>query len=262
MNAFTYRMPAGIAGALTRTEHATVEPGIMDASAPFSAYGLPAKLSSGKYVPFSGSEAATALEGLLVRPFPTAVGSATVQSLGTSTPNQTGEVCDILKRGYMTVQLNGGATVAKGGQAYIRVSNAASGKPIGGIEGANDPLSQTGTSAAKSGGNTGDGTMGTVTVASGTTAGVYALRIVTAATNAGFFEVTGPDGKIVGTGNVAAAFSGGGLSFTLADGATDFVVGDGFDITVTSPSNTVSPAGLVFTGPADANGLVEVAYNI
>ncbi len=167
MTAFQYRMPAGIPGDISRDHaQATVEPGLFDASAPFSAYGLPAKLVSGKYQPFSGSEAASALAALLVRPFPT---SSPVSSggLGAATPPQDGKtVGDFLKRGYMAVQLNGGATVAKGGQAYIRVAAAAAGKPIGGIEGAADS------------------------------------------------------------------------------------------------TNTVAPTGLVFMGPADANGIVEVAYNI
>lgn len=90
------------------------------------------------------------------------------------------------------------------------------------------------TSAAKTGGNTGNGTMGSVTVSSGAKLGVYELRIITAVTNGGTFKVTDPTGVIIGTGQVASAFSAGGLAFTLADGATDFIVGDGFDITVTA----------------------------
>lgn len=93
----------------------------------------------------------------------------------------------------------------------------------------------TASSAAKSGGNTGNGTMGSVTVGAAQ-AGVYQLRIITAATDAGEFQVTDPQGDVVGIGNVGVAFSGGGLSFTLADGATDFIVGDGFDITVAAGS--------------------------
>jgi hypothetical protein len=164
MTAFTYRMPAGIPGSVTRVEHADVEPGLFSAGAPFSAYGLPAKLSSGVYVPFVGGEAATALAALIVRPYPT--GATSSDGLGTSTPPQIGGICNALKRGYMMVQLNGGASVVKGGQVYIRVAAAAGGKPIGGLEGASDS------------------------------------------------------------------------------------------------TNTVAPAGLFFTGPADANGNVEVAYNI
>ena len=84
--------------------------------------------------------------------------------------------------------------------------------------------------------NTGNGTMGTITVSAGALPGVYKLVIIEPATDAGKFQVEGPDGKIIGTGTVAAAFSKGGLAFTLADGSTDFIAGDGFDITVAAGS--------------------------
>lgn len=92
----------------------------------------------------------------------------------------------------------------------------------------------TGTAAATSSGNTGNGTMGAITVSAGAQLGAYRLRVYAAATNAGAFQVTDPNGNVVGVGNVAAAFSGGGLAFTLADGAADFVVGDSFTITVSA----------------------------
>lgn len=91
----------------------------------------------------------------------------------------------------------------------------------------------TATSAAAAG-NTGDGAMGAITVSAGAQKGVYTLRIIKAAGNAGDFVVTAPDGDIVGYGTVAVAFSAGGLSFTLADGNADFIVGDTFHITVSA----------------------------
>lgn len=92
------------------------------------------------------------------------------------------------------------------------------------------------TAAAKSGGNTGNGTMGTITLGSGVLPGVYSLRVTKAVTNAGDFQLKDPNGIVVGIGSVATAFAGGGMSFTLADGSTDFAVGDGFDITVAAGS--------------------------
>lgn len=83
------------------------------------------------------------------------------------------------------------------------------------------------------GANTGDGTMGAVTVGTGAKEGVYTLTITEPAVNAGTFRLEDPDGDLVATGTVAVAFSAGGLAFTLADGVTDFVAGDGFLITVT-----------------------------
>jgi len=90
------------------------------------------------------------------------------------------------------------------------------------------------TSAAKAGGNTGTGTMGAVTVGAAAKVGAYVLTITAAAANAGTFSVVDPDGVALASGTVAVAYSQGGLSFTLADGATDFIVGDGFVITVAS----------------------------
>ena len=90
----------------------------------------------------------------------------------------------------------------------------------------------TGTAGATVG--TGDGVMGAITVTSNKNLqlGVYTLRIVKAAANAGDFIVTDPAGDVVGYGTVAVAFSQGGLAFTLADGSADFVVGDTIPITV------------------------------
>lgn len=94
----------------------------------------------------------------------------------------------------------------------------------------------TSASAAAFAGNTGNGTMGTITVSAGALVGAYQLTFIEPATDAGTFQVEDPTGKVIGTGNVAAAFSKGGLAFTLADGATNFVAGDGFTITVAAGS--------------------------
>lgn len=110
------------------------------------------------------------------------------------------------------------------------------------------------TSAAKSGGNTGNGALGAVTVGAAAQLGIYRLRVIQAAANAGLFQVLDPAGDVVGLGTVGAAFSAGGLSFTLADGAADFVVGDGFDITVADGSGK-----WVFADPALTNGAQTAA---
>lgn len=86
--------------------------------------------------------------------------------------------------------------------------------------------------AAANAGNVGNGTIGTITVGATAQRGIYQLVITEPGTDVGEFEVRYPDGTLAGQGTVAAAFSGGGLGFTLADGATDFAVGDSFNITV------------------------------
>jgi len=101
-------------------------------------------------------------------------------------------------------------------------------------------------SAAADAGNTGDGAMGAITVGTDSKVGDYRLTIIETVAAAGAFEVQDPDGISVGTGDVAAAFSGGGLSFTLADGPADFAAGDAFTLTVAAGSGKVvehDPAG-------------------
>ncbi len=92
-------------------------------------------------------------------------------------------------------------------------------------------------SAAKAG-NTGDGvlTLANPAFGAGVKAGVYQAVFIEPATNAGAFIVEDPDGIQVGEGNVGVAFDGV-VKFTIADGATDFVAGDGFDVTVTGADN-------------------------
>jgi hypothetical protein len=113
-----------------------------------------------------------------------------------------------------TVTLTGAAALARG---------AVLGKTV-----------TSGTAAAVAGSNTGNGVMGAITVAGAAKTGSYLLKVTKAAANAGDFEVFDPSGNLVGLGTVGVAFSGGGLAFTLADGATDFVVGDSFALSVTA----------------------------
>lgn len=88
-------------------------------------------------------------------------------------------------------------------------------------------------------GNTGNGTfLATPTISAGAKLGTYLVEIENAATNAGGFTVEDPDGNEVGAGTVGVAFSAGGVAFTLQDGATDFVRGDGFTFAVQATSGT------------------------
>lgn len=97
----------------------------------------------------------------------------------------------------------------------------------------------TATSALKaSGANTGNGTMTvdvTAPVQPGAKAGIYTVRITVATANAGTFVVEDPDGNPIGSGNVGSTFTDR-IKFVMNDGSTDYVVGDGFDITVTAGS--------------------------
>ena len=84
--------------------------------------------------------------------------------------------------------------------------------------------------AAKAG-NTGNGTIGSLTVGTRAKLGVYRATCITAATDAGTFKVEDPNGKLIGNATVAVAFVNE-VNFTIADGSTDFAIGDSFAITV------------------------------
>jgi hypothetical protein len=105
------------------------------------------------------------------------------------------------------------------------------------------------TAAAKSGGNTGTGTFTldvTAPVQNGAKPGIYTVRCIAAATNGGTFLVLDPDGFSLGQVLVGATFNND-IKFVIADGGTDFVVGDGFDVTVAVGSGKYvpyDPAGL------------------
>jgi hypothetical protein len=81
-------------------------------------------------------------------------------------------------------------------------------------------------------GNLGNGVLGAITVGSLAITGTYLVTITEAAANGGAFSLMDPTGREVGTGTVGVAFTGGGLTFTMADGAVDFAVNDGFTLAV------------------------------
>lgn len=85
-------------------------------------------------------------------------------------------------------------------------------------------------------GNTGNGTItASPTVGAAAKAGVYRLTCIEADTNTGKFAVEDPDGITIGVAVVAVQFTTH-LTFTIADGSTDFAVGDAFTITVAAGS--------------------------
>lgn len=99
--------------------------------------------------------------------------------------------------------------------------------------------SGTATAAAKAGGNaanTGAITMDATTPALvGAQVGVYTVRCITAVGNGGVFRVTDPQGDVIGDVAVAATFANQ-IKFSIADGSQDFIVGEGFDVTVAAGS--------------------------
>lgn len=106
-------------------------------------------------------------------------------------------------------------------------------------------------------GNTGNGTItANPTVGAAAKPGIYRLVCVEPATNVGKFTVEDPDGIVIGIATVAVEFTTH-LTFTIADGATDFVSGDSFTITVAAGSGKYVQLSLAgTTGIEDAAGIL------
>lgn len=103
-------------------------------------------------------------------------------------------------------------------------------------------------------GNTGTGTITDApAVAAGAKQGRYqAILLATSSTAA--FAVYDPDGILVGHGNVATEFTGGGLTFTIANAGT-MTIGDTFyvDVTYTANADFIGLAVLNPAVPPDAS---------
>jgi hypothetical protein len=82
--------------------------------------------------------------------------------------------------------------------------------------------------AAALGTNTGNGTFGTITAGTATQGGDYTVEF----DDATHFIVSDIGGSEIGHGTTGAAFSAGGLGFTITAGGTAFVPGDSFKVTV------------------------------
>ena len=131
-NAFITRMPAGIAGDVTRREHADIEPQVMDTDYPVLRYGEPVKMVSGEIRPITTGDDINDIYGFGCRAYP--IQNSSNEALGTGTP-PTNLHFDVLRRGYMTVKVQDG-TPAKNASVFVR-TNAASdpvAQPIGGLE--------------------------------------------------------------------------------------------------------------------------------
>jgi hypothetical protein len=92
--------------------------------------------------------------------------------------------------------------------------------------------------SAPNAGNTGNGTMGSTSVAGyAAKVGVYAVEF----DDATHFIVSDPTGAEVGHGTTGVAFKAGGLGFTITAGGTAFVPGDSFSVTVAAGSGKYKP---------------------
>lgn len=136
MPAYTYRMPSGVAGSVTRALDTSVESVFLNALKPVLSFGAPVKLVSGKAEPFEAGDDAADFYGVLARVAPGIAGS-TAQTFVSNVPN-TDSVNGLVTRGYVNVTCTIGTPV-RGGVVYVRVV-AATGKAIGDFEATADGI--------------------------------------------------------------------------------------------------------------------------
>lgn len=127
-----------------------------------------------------------------------------------------------------------------------------------------DQTKTTVASAAKGGGNTGNGTFvldATTPALKRAQLGVYKFRCVAIATNGGIFRLEDPTGVVIDEVTITGGAGGTAteneqIKGVVTDGSTDFALGDGFDI-------TVSALGFVYTvfDPTASDGS-DIAYGI
>jgi hypothetical protein len=123
-----------------------------------------------------------------------------------------------------------------------------------------------GTFAATGAGSEGPANVGTGTitdapaVAAGAKQGRYVIQLLGTSATAPF-RVEDPDGNVVGEGNVATEFVGGGLTFTIANGGT-MTAGDLFyvDVTYTANAKFIGLAVLNPAVPPAASGQAADEY--
>ena len=141
--AFQFRMGAGFPGDVNRTHPAAIEPMLVDASLPVTAYGnvgiLDATTQGLRSISSGDQSNSTPLVpyAALVRPYPYQPASATnfgAATLGAAIPPVVGLV-DGLRSGYIMVQLTAGAgTAVKGQPVYVWAAATTTGHIIGGYE--------------------------------------------------------------------------------------------------------------------------------
>ncbi len=139
--AFTYRMGAGFPGDVNRTHPASIEPCLIDASAPPTAFGQPVVVDAttqGVRPLAAGDAALDAIYGVTVRPYPFQADAGTnygAASFGAAAPPASG-VIDVLRAGYIMMKANVGSAPVKGGRVFIWVAATAGNHIQGQLESA------------------------------------------------------------------------------------------------------------------------------
>lgn len=136
MVAFTYRMGAGFPGGVNRIHASMIEPCLLDPNSTAVAFGSGViaddTTTEGVRAPTAADTSAICY-GVAVRPFPIQQNSGGMAaSFGTG--NAPGPIVDILKTGYIFVQVSGGGSPKKGDPVYLWVAASTGSHVQGGFE--------------------------------------------------------------------------------------------------------------------------------
>lgn len=135
---FTYNMPAGIPGTLSRgAGQARVEAQVIDTTDYPTLYGVAVTIDATSHAlrKIKAGDTAAVVTGIYVRPYP--FQGASNDAMGTVTTPTSG-IGNQLKSGYISVKLYGATAAAKQGVVYVRVANGDADHPLGGFEAADD----------------------------------------------------------------------------------------------------------------------------
>ena len=118
---------------------------------------------------------------------------------------------------------------------------------------------------------TGDGVVSAISLGPDAKAGQYLAECIEAITNSGVFKIVGPDGEVVAVGTVVVSGSlvltdQRQLNVDIADGSTDFVVGDLFEFFVFNEGErglgkVAAWNPLTFDGRNKASGVLHTAVD-
>lgn len=137
MTAFPFRMGAGFPGDVNRSHPVSIEPALIDASAPPLAYGLAVVVdptTQGVRQMAPGDSALTAVYGVTVRPYPFQQSSAVNNGAigyGAGAPPTSGPI-DVLRSGYIMAPVVG--TPVKGATVYVWIAASTGAHVQGGFE--------------------------------------------------------------------------------------------------------------------------------
>ena len=127
---YTYNVPSGVVGAVSRQTSSIVETGRLNVANTPTAFGVPVKCVNNEFLKIASGDAASVFYGLLVRTAPS-MSQTLAAGFTDNTPN-TNLDQGIMVKGYASVACTIGTPV-RGQPVYMRVV-AATGKAVGDIE--------------------------------------------------------------------------------------------------------------------------------